>query len=223
MLQRLRVTTPSLPRVAGRRASTLGAKNPFAAINPQDKSMQEAFLGTAPTTGGVCYGCGPANDCGLQLRSYVSVDDVESDGGKYVVRRIESVARFTPKKHHNAFPNVLNGGIIATLLDCHCNNLAYYYVMRARLGPSADAIPVMTVTARFEMDLKRATPMDTDVFLWAAIDIGASDGTKGNVWIDGKMFAGTPELLACNDIGSVPKPTVLCRGRFVAPAPKAKL
>jgi hypothetical protein len=31
------------------------------------------------------------------------------------------VAEFRPELHHEAFPGVLNGGIIGALLDCHSN------------------------------------------------------------------------------------------------------
>lgn len=52
-----------------------------------------------------CFGCGPSNKKGLQLRSYVE------DG---VV-----VATFEPFPEHDNGAGYLNGGIIATLLDCH--------------------------------------------------------------------------------------------------------
>ena len=58
---------------------------------------------------GTCFGCGPANDKGLRIKSRVEQRD-----GETVV-----VARFTPEPHHQAFPGVLNGGIIGALLDCH--------------------------------------------------------------------------------------------------------
>ena len=51
-----------------------------------------------------CVGCGPPNQQGLQLRSHWMGD--------------VGVAHFTPAPHHCAVPkHILNGGIIATLLD----------------------------------------------------------------------------------------------------------
>ena len=73
-----------------------------------DRSLQEQF-----GTDFICFGCGPANTNGLQLKSYVKGDLI--------------VAQFTPKLDHQAFPGVLNGGIIGTILDCHCNWAAYYF------------------------------------------------------------------------------------------------
>ena len=54
-----------------------------------------------------CFGCGAANEQGLRIKSHVEGDEV--------------VARWRPEPHHQAFPGVLNGGIIGTLLDCHSN------------------------------------------------------------------------------------------------------
>lgn len=54
-----------------------------------------------------CFGCGPGNERGLRLKSYWSGTG-------------PSTARFTPQPHHCAAPpHFVNGGIIATLLDCH--------------------------------------------------------------------------------------------------------
>ncbi len=45
------------------------------------------------------------------------------------------VCDFTPEPHHQAFPGMLNGGIIGALLDCHSNWTAAYHLMKAR-GPT---------------------------------------------------------------------------------------
>ena len=66
-------------------------------------SLQERYAPHAR-----CFGCGPANTKGLRIRSF------EQPDGHVVVD-------FTPELHHEAFENVLNGGIIGTVLDCHMN------------------------------------------------------------------------------------------------------
>ena len=88
-----------------------------------------------------CFGCGPANDRGLRIKSRVEGDELVCD--------------FTPEDHHQAFGGVLNGGIIGTLLDCHSNWAAAHHLMRAR---GLDA-PPCTVTADFHVKLKRPTPL----------------------------------------------------------------
>jgi acyl-coenzyme A thioesterase PaaI-like protein len=88
-----------------------------------------------------CFGCGPANEKGLRIKSFVEGDEVVCD--------------FTPEEHHQAFGAVLNGGIIGALLDCHSNWAAAHHLMIAR---GLDA-PPCTVTADFHVTLKRPTPL----------------------------------------------------------------
>ena len=110
------------------------------------KSIQETF---APNN--KCFGCGPANPDGLRIRSFVEGDEV--------------VCTWHPKKMHEAFDNMLNGGIVGSLLDCHCNWTAAHYLMAQR-----DAeIPPCTVTAKYEVKLRRPTPTDGPVHLRARV------------------------------------------------------
>ena len=52
-----------------------------------------------------CYGCGADNPDGLHLKSFMEGDEL--------------VGRWRPQEHHHAYPGFLNGGIAATLIDCH--------------------------------------------------------------------------------------------------------
>lgn len=88
-----------------------------------------------------CFGCGPANEKGLRIKSRVEGDEL--------------VADFTPEAHHVAFAGVLNGGIIGALLDCHSNWAAAYHLMKQA---GADT-PPCTVTADFHVKLRRPTPL----------------------------------------------------------------
>ena len=68
-------------------------------------SKQTAFQDLFTHNG--CFGCGPENAGGLRIKSHWDGDD--------------TVCTFHPEPHHNAGPpNVVNGGIIATIIDCHC-------------------------------------------------------------------------------------------------------
>ena len=100
------------------------------------KSLQETH---APQ--GRCFGCGPANDKGLRIRSFASGDVVKLD--------------WTPEKHHEAFEGVLNGGIIGALLDCHMNWTAIHHLM---VKNGLEKAPCC-VTAEFKVQLKRPTPI----------------------------------------------------------------
>ena len=61
------------------------------------------------------------------------------------------VAEWTPEMKYEAFPGVLNGGIIGTLLDCHCNWTAAWHLMNKA---GAD-YPPCTVTADYAIKLLR--------------------------------------------------------------------
>lgn len=98
-----------------------------------------------------CFGCGPANSQGLQLQSFVKESVV--------------TASWMPKLFHEAFPGILNGGIIGTLLDCHSNWTAAYHLM-LQMG---EVTPPCTVTSFFNVSLKRPTPSQQAVRLEASV------------------------------------------------------
>lgn len=143
------------------------------------KSLQDTF---APHN--ECFGCGPSNAKGLRIKSFESGDEV--------------VADWTPEPHHQAFPGVLNGGIVGTLLDCHCNWTAAAFLMRAR---GADK-PPCTVTAGYAVKLLKPTPVEQPVHLSARVV--EQDGDKAVV--EGTLSSGG-------------KVCATCRGTFVAVRP----
>ena len=101
-------------------------------------SLQDQF---APDS--ICFGCGPSNTKGLQIKSFVQGDMI--------------IGHFTPEPHHHAFPGVLHGGTIASILDCHCNWSACWYLMQHL---KTDQLPCM-VTAELNVKYLKPTPMDT--------------------------------------------------------------
>jgi acyl-coenzyme A thioesterase PaaI-like protein len=115
-------------------------------------SLQERY-----SPEGICFGCGPRNPVGLHVRSFV-------EGG-------EVVAEWTPGPHHQAFPGVLNGGIIGALLDCHSNWAAAHHLMTARRL----AAPPCTVTADYAVRLRRPAPTDGPVRLRARVTESGED------------------------------------------------
>ena len=115
-------------------------------------SLQERY---APDN--ACFGCGPANPQGLHVRSFVDGD--------------ECVAEWTPQPHHEAFPGVLNGGIIGALLDCHSNWAAAWHLMQ-KAGAKT---PPCCVTADYSVKLVRPTPTDAPVTLRARVVESSGD------------------------------------------------
>ena len=71
----------------------------------QGESVQEKYAKNS-----ICFGCGPSNDEGLRIRSFRSGNGLKME--------------FNPSEKHQAFPGMINGGIIGTLLDCHGNWIA---------------------------------------------------------------------------------------------------
>ncbi len=133
---------------------------------------------------GICFGCGPANALGLRLQSHVRGQAV--------------VAIWAPAPHHEAFPGVLNGGIIGSLLDCHCNWTAAWHLMnQSGLGK-----PPCTVTADYAIKMMRPTPTDGPVELTAQVVESSSDRAV----VEGLLTAAG-------------KPRATCRGTFVAVQP----
>jgi acyl-coenzyme A thioesterase PaaI-like protein len=115
---------------------------------------QQAFQDMIPDNH--CYGCGPDNQHGLRLKSYW-------DGQ-------QSVATFTPETFHAAGPrHVLNGGIIATIIDCHCICTAIADAYR-REGRAVGSEPsIWYATASLRVEYLRPTPIDQTVTLYADI------------------------------------------------------
>lgn len=115
-------------------------------------SLQDRY---APRTR--CFGCGPANDKGLRIKSRLAGEEV--------------VCEWQAEPHHEAFAGVLNGGIVGVLFDCHCNWTAAMHLMQ-RAG---QATPPCTVTAEFHVWLKRPTPTAGPLHLVARVVESSED------------------------------------------------
>ena len=142
-------------------------------------SLQERY---APK--GLCFGCGPANEKGLRIRSFQQGE--------------EFTCTFKPELHHEAFPGMLNGGIIGALLDCHCNWAATVHLMQGSGSPT----PPCTVTADYAIKLLRPTPTAGVVTLSARVVEAKDDRAT----VEGTLSAGG-------------KVCATCRGLFVAVKP----
>jgi uncharacterized protein (TIGR00369 family) len=99
----------------------------------------------------ICFGCGPANEDGLQIKSF-------EDGG-------ELICEWMPQKHHQAAEGMLNGGIVGALLDCHSNWAAITHMMKSRNLET----PPSTVTADYKVNFLKPTPTDGPVNLVARV------------------------------------------------------
>jgi acyl-coenzyme A thioesterase PaaI-like protein len=105
-----------------------------------------------------CWGCGPNNEHGLKIKSYWS-DDGE-----------ESVCRWMAEPYQCAgSPEVLNGGVIAALVDCHavCTATADAYRLAGREIGTEPSLGF--VTASINVVYRRPTPVGEPVTVWARV------------------------------------------------------
>lgn len=87
-----------------------------------------------------CFGCGARNAHGLRIKSYWSDGDGDADNDAV------AICAWQPREHLAGWAGILNGGIIATLMDCHCTCTAIAAAYRAERRPitSAPLIPYAT-------------------------------------------------------------------------------
>lgn len=123
-----------------------------------------------------CWGCGNLNEQGLQIKSYFHEN--------------ESVCSWKPDQRFMAGPEkFLNGGIIATIIDCHsiCTAIANAYSREDR-APGSEPF-IWYVTASLKIDYIKPTPIDTNVQLKAKVQ--ETRGRKSTVKCS--LFSGDTE------------------------------
>lgn len=134
------------------------------------QSLQDVYFAN-----GECFGCGPKNDKGLQIKSHVEGEEL--------------ICHWQPQAHHQAYPGMLNGGIIGALLDCHCNWMAAYHLMQLNALDS----PPGTVTADYHIRLLQPTPSDQSLLLKA--HVLEAKGRKAR--IHGDLYANDTLCATC--------------------------
>ena len=108
-----------------------------------------AIQDTYPDELAHCYGCGRLNDHGLHLRTFWDGD--------------ETVTRYTPEPWHIAIPGYVNGGLLASLLDCHGTGTAAAAAYRAE-GREMGTLPLRRcVTASLKVDYVKPTPLGLEL------------------------------------------------------------
>jgi acyl-coenzyme A thioesterase PaaI-like protein len=116
---------------------------------------QKAFQDCYPDHLSHCYGCGRLNQHGLQIKSYWEGD--------------ETVCRFETQPYHLAIPGYVYGGLIASLIDCHCTGTAAAASYRAE-GRAMDTDPPLRfVTASLRVDYLRPTPLGVPLEVRASV------------------------------------------------------
>ena len=135
--------------------------------------MEEVGVQRQYAPSSICFGCGPANQQGLQINSIRIQNGLSME--------------YLPEHHHQAFPGMINGGIIGTLLDCHGNWTAAIALMDAQ-GLEE---PPCTVTASYSVQLRRPTPIDVPLKVTSQIKELSGDRVEVELLLEanGKVCA----------------------------------
>ncbi|MBX7144801.1 MAG: PaaI family thioesterase [Oligoflexia bacterium] len=119
-----------------------------------------------------CYGCGPDNPQGFQIKSYWQGD--------------EAVAEYRVRPHHCAGSlDIVNGGVISTLIDCHSVNLAIAAAYRGERRAIGSEPKVFCVTASLKVTFLAPTPLKETLQLRARVS--KQEGKK--YWIECELSA----------------------------------
>jgi acyl-coenzyme A thioesterase PaaI-like protein len=130
-----------------------------------------------------CYGCGRLNEHGLQIKSHWDGD--------------ETVTIFEPRAYHTGIAGYVYGGLIASLIDCHCLGTAAAAKRRAdNPGEDSQTLPRF-VTAALHVDYLRPTPMGVALEVRARAEeikerkviVQATVSAEGEICARGKVVA----------------------------------
>ena len=117
-----------------------------------DQDNNEAFQDNYPDDYSHCYGCGRLNEHGHHIKSYW-------DGN-------ESVCRFLPEKYHTGGKkDILYGGLIACLIDCHGAGTAAAAKLKEQGIEIKKGEMPRFVTASLKVDYLAPTPVNTGLEL----------------------------------------------------------
>jgi acyl-coenzyme A thioesterase PaaI-like protein len=123
----------------------------------------------------VCFGCGLHNEDGLQIKSFWEGD--------------EAILHWESEEKYHGWADLMNGGVMATLIDCHCMGAAMAHAYRLE-NRDLDSMPEYRyATGTLNIKYLKPTP-NAKVKLVAKIvevkgrktvlqcDFFAEDGTK---------------------------------------------
>jgi acyl-coenzyme A thioesterase PaaI-like protein len=144
---------------------------------------EKAFQDYYQEAHSICYGCGRLNRDGLQIKSYWEGD--------------ESICRFTPLPHHTAMAGYVNGGIIASVIDCHGTGTAAAAAYRAAGRDMGTEPDLRFVTASLHVDYLRPTPIDVPMELRGKVKeirgrrviVSVTMSSKGQICATGEVVA----------------------------------
>jgi len=122
-------------------------------MDTQCQKQQDFFQKFMP--GDVCFGCGHSNAAGLKIKSYWQGEDCICD--------------WRPEKKHQGWPGVTCGGIIATLIDCHCMASAMATAVRNENRPLGSEPEYRFATGTLHIKYLKPTDINSVLTLKAKV------------------------------------------------------
>jgi hypothetical protein len=144
---------------------------------------------------GVCFGCGPMNLHGLQIKSYWDTDD------KHIIMT------YVPDDRYLGWPSLVYGGLISCLIDCHSNwtAMANHYRIQGR---EVGSLPrIHCVTGFLGVKFIRPTPMGVPLVFKARIEGNIERKTRVlcEVYADDVMTALGDSIFVLVDVSDLAK------------------
>ena len=110
--------------------------------NSDKKAIQDLF----PEEGTHCFGCGRNNPKGLQIKTYCEGDNC--------------FCTFKAQPHQIAYPEIGCGGIISTVLDCHCINSAMHAAYKAENREVGSKPDLIYATKSMKVNFLKPAPIN---------------------------------------------------------------
>jgi len=160
-----------------------------AGMDPDDG--EEISVQAAYTPESSCWGCGQAAESGLHLQSFRGEGGLQAD--------------LTIPKQFQAFPGIVNGGIVNVAFDCHGNWTAAIALMDKAALPK----PPFTLSSSLQVQYHDVTPPETPLKLESKVVSIVENERTGNhkVTVDLSLAALLPD--------DVKKVLVSGRGVFI--------
>lgn len=108
---------------------------------------------------GTCYGCGPDNPDGMKIKSKWS------DDGESVVAKYQADA-----KYNAGMPDVMYGGTVASLIDCHSVWTAIAFAHKAENREVGSQPILVYVTGKLAVTYTHPTPLSKPIYLKAWVE-----------------------------------------------------
>lgn len=145
-------------------------------MNHHERAFQDLVSSGSPRR--YCYGCGADNERGLKIKSYWEGD--------------EAVCRWKPESFHSSGPaDSLNGGVAATLIDCHSVYTAIATAYRLGGREMGEGDDLDYATAKLTVTYLKRTPMNTELELRSKV---VKKGNRSMV-VETSLFANGKECV----------------------------